>query len=265
MHEIAANVFLWGLFLLVVAWTIRGFLRSPYTLAQTMLWLPGLLLVRVLWRAKLPGKLPLAPDQGAVIVSNHRSSVDPFFVQVMAHRDVHWMVASEYCNSAAFGWFLRLVEVIPTNRGGIDTASTKIAIRHVQNGKIVGMFPEGRINMTDEVLLPGRPGAAMIALQAGVPILPCYIEGSPYYRTPWSPFLMPTTSRVRFGRLIDTRPFLDRVDDRDTHAELTMRAMKEIARLAGHPDFEPQLAGKKWKPTAEEVAEAIAGQAKRRA
>lgn len=265
MHEIAAIGFLLLVSLAIFVWALRGFLRSPYTFAQTLLWLPGLLLVRVQWRAQLPRKLPLAVNQGAVIVSNHRSSVDPFFVQVMAHRDVHWMVAKEYCDSAAFGWFLRLVEVIPTNRGGIDTAATKLAIRHVQAGKIVGMFPEGRINMTDEVLLPGRPGAALIALQAGVPILPVYIEGSPYHRTPWSPFLMMTKSRVRFGRLIDTSAYRDRVDDRELHAELTMRAMKEIARLAGYPDFEPRLAGKRWKPTQEELDAAMAKQSKRRA
>jgi 1-acyl-sn-glycerol-3-phosphate acyltransferase len=265
MHEVAAVVFLVFLAAALIGRLVWLFLRSPYTIAQTLLWIPGLLLVKVLWRATLPSKLPLAPHQGAVIVCNHRSSIDPFFVQVMAHRDVHWMVAKEYCDSPAFGWFLRLVEVIPTNRGGIDTIATKVAIRHVQNGKIVGMFPEGRINMTEDVLLPGRPGAAMIALQAGVPILPCYIEGSPYDKTPWSPFLMRTKARVRFGRLIDTTPYLADVEDREVHAALTMRAMKEIARLAGQPDFEPQLAGRRWKPTQEELEAAMAAQSRRRA
>lgn len=265
MHELATIAFLSLLVALGVAWVVWRFATSPYTIPQTILWLPGLLLVRVLWRAQLPKHVPLAPDQGAVIVSNHRSSVDPFFVQVIAHRDVHWMVAKEYCDSLAFGWFLKLVEVIPTNRGGIDTAATKLAIRHVQNGKVVGMFPEGRINMSDELLLPGRPGAAMIALKAGVPILPCYIEGSPYDKTPWSPFLILTTSRVRFGRLIETTPYLDRADDREVHGELTLRAMKEIARLAGQPEFEPQLAGRCWKPTQEELEEAMARPSRRRA
>lgn len=263
MHDVACILFLLFLVACLIAWAVRGFVRSPYTMAQTMLWLPALVLVRIQWRAQLPRGLPLPPHQGAVIVSNHRSSIDPFFVQVIAHRDVHWMVAKEYCDSPAFGWFLRLVEVIPTNRGGIDTASTKLAIRHVQNGKIVGMFPEGRINMTDELLLPGRPGAALIALQAGVPILPCYIEGSPYHKTPWSPFLMITKSRVRFGRPIDTTPYLDRVDDREVHGDLTLQAMKEIARLAGQPDFEPKLAGRHWKPTPEEIAAAHARQRRR--
>ena len=103
----------------------------------------------------------------------------------------------------------------------------------------------------------------MIALQAGVPILPCYIEGSPYHKTPWSPFLMITKSRVRFGRPIDTTPYLDRVDDREVHGELTLQAMKEIARLAGQPDFEPQLAGRHWKPTKEEIDAAHARQRRR--
>ncbi len=263
MHDVASILFLLLLAACVIAWAVRGFVRSPYTLVQTMLWLPALVLVRIQWRAQLPRGLPLPPHQGAVIVSNHRSSIDPFFVQVIAHRDVHWMVAKEYCDSPAFGWFLRLVEVIPTNRGGIDTASTKLAIRHVQNGKIVGMFPEGRINMTDELLLPGRPGAALIALQAGVPILPCYIEGSPYDKTAWSPFFMLTKSRVRFGRPIDTTPYLDRVDDRELHGELTLQAMKEIARLADQPDFEPKLAGRHWKPTKEEIDAAHARQRRR--
>jgi 1-acyl-sn-glycerol-3-phosphate acyltransferase len=221
-------------------------------------------IVKLQWRAQLPQGLPLPHDQGAVVVCNHRSSIDPFFVQVIANRDVHWMVAKEYCESAAFGWFLRLVEVIPTNRGGIDTAATKLAIRYVQQGKAVGMFPEGRINMGEELMLPGRPGAAMIALKAGVPLVPCYIQGSPYDRTPWSPFFIHTKVKVMFGRPIDTTPYLDRADDREVQGELTLLAMKEIARLAGQPDFEPELAGKRWKPTEEELEEAMEVAGRRR-
>lgn len=257
-QHLLATLFLFALVLAVVAWAANGFRRSPYTFAQTLLYLPAMVLVKIQWRASLPPGLPLRPDEGAVIVSNHRSSVDPFFVQVIAQRDVHWMVAKEYCDSKAFGWFLRLVEVIPTNRGGIDTAATKLAIRHVQNGKVIGMFPEGRINMTEELLLPVRPGAAMIALRAGVPIVPCYIEGSPYGGTAWSPFLMMTRAKVTFGAPIDVSFYADRADDREAQAELTLMVMKEVARLAGHDDYVPQLAGKRWKPTEAELRDAVA-------
>lgn len=256
-HDLAAIIFLTACVFALGGWIATGFVRSPYTFAQTLLYVPAMCIVKIQWRAQLPQGLPLPHDQGAVIVCNHRSSIDPFFIQVIANRDVHWMVAKEYCESAAFGWFLRLVEVIPTNRGGIDTAATKLAIRYVQQGKVVGMFPEGRINMSEDLMLPGRPGAAMIALKAGVPLVPCYIQGSPYDRTPWSPFLIVTKVKVKFGRPIETTPYLDRADDREVHGELTLAAMKEIARLAGQPDFEPELAGKRWKPTEAELEEAM--------
>lgn len=263
-QHVAAILFLLLVAALLIGWGLLKFRNSPYTWPQTILWLPGLILVRIRWRAKLPPELPLPKDEGAVLVSNHRSSIDPFFVQVMAHRDIHWMVAKEYCDSPKFGWFLRIVEVIPTNRGGIDTAATKLAIRYLKEGKIVGMFPEGRINMTDELLLPARPGAAMIALKAGVPILPCYIAGSPYDRTAWSPFLMTARATVRFGKPIDLSFYADRADDREVQAEITQLVMQEIARLAGQDGYQPKMAGKRWKPTNEELEADMAASVRRR-
>jgi 1-acyl-sn-glycerol-3-phosphate acyltransferase len=264
-QTVAAACFLVLVLAALLVWAASAIRRSPYTVVQTLLWPPALVLVRMLWRAKLPRGLPLAPHEGAVLVSNHRSSIDPFFVQVIAYRDVHWMVAKEYCDHPAFGWFLRIMEVIPTNRGGIDTAATKLVIRYLKEGKVVGMFPEGRINMTDELLLPARPGAAMAALKAGVPIVPCYIEGSPYDRTPWSPFFMSARVRVRFGDPIDLSYYADRADDREVQAEIMQSVMQEIARLAGRNDFQPRLAGKRWKPTAEELEADMAASVRRRA
>ena len=110
------------------------------------------------------------------------------------------------------------------------------------------MFPEGRINTTDGILLPGRPGAALIALKARVPVIPCYIDGSPYDGTPYGALLMPANVRLRIGRPIDLSPYYDRGGDREVQEDLTRRFLKEIARLAGNPDFEPRLAGRFYKP-----------------
>ena len=45
----------------------------------------------------------------------------------------------------------------------------------------------------------------MIALKAGVPLVPCYIQGSPYDKTPWSPFLIHTKVKVKFGQSEERR------------------------------------------------------------
>lgn len=259
-----AVVFLIAIIAAPVAWSVWRTRRGSLTLVQAMLWRLAWLLVKFQWRARLPGQLPIPEGQGAIVVSNHRSSIDPFFIQVSTRRKVHYMVAREYCVHPAFGPLLRTCEVIPVGRGGVDTAATKTAIRLAQNGELVGMFPEGRINMTDELLLPGRPGVALIALKARVPILPCYIEGSPYNGTAWSPFLMRAKVRIRFGELIDISEYYGREQEEGVHAEIMLRCLKAVAELAGQPDFEPRMAGRNWKPTAEQIEADLAAQEARR-
>ncbi|MFN0018731.1 MAG: lysophospholipid acyltransferase family protein [Pirellulaceae bacterium] len=229
--------------------------RSRYNPVQYVGWCVARLLTRLLWRAQTVGQFPMV-EGGAIIVCNHRSSVDPFFVQTSLYRKAHWMVAKEFVEHPALGWFLKgICECIPANRGGIDTASTKLAIRLASQGELVGMLPEGRINRTEEFLLPARPGAALVALKAGVPIVPCYIEGSPYGGTVISPFLMTAQTRIYFGQPIETSEYAARADEEGLAAEITLRALRAIAELAGRPDFQPQLAGRRWIPTAESPAE----------
>jgi 1-acyl-sn-glycerol-3-phosphate acyltransferase len=116
-----------------------------------------------------------------------------------------------------------------------------------EEGRLVGIFPEGRINTTDALLLPGRPGPALVALKARVPIVPCYIHGAPYSESVPGSFLTPAKTRLVVGQPIDIAPFVAREDEEGVLVELTLRLLREIATLAGRPDYEPQLAGRKWK------------------
>ena len=229
---------------LIVWW-----LRSPLTIAQTFLWLGNYLIARLLWGTQVEGRLPVQPGKGAVIVANHRSSIDPSLIQTSIRRVVYWMVAREYCEAPVLRTLLRIFQVIPVGRGGIDTAATKQAIRLAQDGGLVGMFPEGRINESKDVLLlPGRPGAALVALKARVPIIPVYISGSPYDGTALGPLRMRTHVHVHIGGTIDLSEYYGREKEEGVTQEITKRLLLEIARLAGHPEFEPQLAGRRWKP-----------------
>jgi 1-acyl-sn-glycerol-3-phosphate acyltransferase len=265
LQSALAALFLLLTISLPIVWILRRLPKQPVSFFQSLLWGLAWLLVKFQWRASLPGRLPIPDNQGAIVVSNHRSSVDPFFIQVSTSRKVHYMVAREYCIHPAFGPMLRTCEVIPVGRGGVDTAATKSAIRLVANGGLVGMFPEGRINMTDELLLPGRPGAVLIALKGRVPILPCYIEGSPYYRTSWSPFLMRARVRIQFGEPIDLSEYYGREQEPGVLPEVMQRCLKAVAALAGQPAFQPKMAGRNWKPTTEEIeADMAAGEARRR-
>lgn len=229
-------------------WLVRGYRRSHYHgLAQAGLYVYNLLMTRYLWRAEVRGTLDVPPGQAALIVSNHRGPIDPSFIALATLRPVHWMVAAEYFSMPVFGWALRTLEAIPTRRGGVDIASTKQALRYLKSGELVGVFPEGRINTTRDVLLPVRPGVALVALHARVPVIPCYLHGTPYDGTTAGFLFLPARGRVWIGRPIDLTAYYDR-EDKEVLEEVTRLLLREIARLAGRADYEPQLAGRIWKP-----------------
>jgi 1-acyl-sn-glycerol-3-phosphate acyltransferase len=137
------------------------------------------------------------------------------------------MVAREYCHHFIFGPILRLAQVIPTNRSGMDTAATKAAIRITKEGRLVGMFPEGRLNHTKQPLVSIRSGAAVVAQRASVPIIPLYIHGSPYRRTVWSPLLIPGNVAITFGQ-----PIFPAIPENDA----TEKSLTPIANLSYSDD-----------------------------
>jgi 1-acyl-sn-glycerol-3-phosphate acyltransferase len=228
----------------LIVWISVLLRRSPFTPAQSALYALNYLLVRILWRLEIHSPFPIPPGHGAVIVCNHRCPIDPAFLAITVPRAIHWMVAKEYCEYPGFRQLLRLCEVIPVRRGAVDPAAVRAAIRLAKRGELVGIFPEGRINTTERLLLPGRSGAAMIALNAGVPIVPCYIHKAPYDGTTLGCLLMPAAVRLEIGSPIDVSAYADAGDHRDALEELTRRVLREMARLGGQADFEPQVGGR---------------------
>lgn len=230
----------------VGVWIGWALARSPYTPIQSVLVFGNLMLARVLWRGDVPKELPIAAGQGAVIIANHRSSIDPLFIQVSARRQVHWFVAAEFATNFVVSFLYKFTGAIPIKRSGRDTAATKYAIRLAKSGGLIGMFPEGTINVTDDFMLKVRPGAILVALKAGVPILPCYIHGSPYRDSALSPLVMPARVKLVVGQPIDLLPLTKQFDEKAAIQEATKACMRAIAALAGRNDYEPQLAGRRW-------------------
>lgn len=119
------------------------------------------------------------PREGPVIViSNHISSLDPFLIQSTCPRVIRWMMAREYFDMPVARTLCGKLGFIPVTRTGRDPTSLKSALRTLEAGHVLGIFPEGRIAPTME-LLPFQPGLAMIAQRTSTPICPVAIEGVP--------------------------------------------------------------------------------------
>jgi 1-acyl-sn-glycerol-3-phosphate acyltransferase len=90
-------------------------------------------------------------------------------------------------------------------------------------------------------------------------VIPVFVSGSPYDGTALGSFFMPAHARVVVGEPIDISAYYDE-DEKEVLAELTRRFLVEIAKLSGRQDFEPQIAGRRWKWGAEDENGALENQ-----
>ena len=141
---------------------------------------------------------PLPMSGAAILVSNHISGLDPVLLQAASSRLIIWMMAKEYYDLKSLNWFFKIVEAIPVRRGSRDTSSTRAAIRALAAGRVLGIFPEGRIETSDE-LLPFHVGVAVIALRTKVPVYPAFLNGTTRGKEMLPAVLSPNTVSLRFG------------------------------------------------------------------
>jgi 1-acyl-sn-glycerol-3-phosphate acyltransferase len=214
-----------------------------------------------LWcRLTTSGPSPIPDEGAAIVIANHTSPLDPLVLQAGTPRPIGFFFAREYYDFLGLRRVWRRLGCIPVNRTGYDAAATKAGVRRLSEGELVGVFPEGRMNLDGSGLLPGRYGAAMLALRARVPVVPAVISGAPLGHTMIRPYFVPCRIHVKYGEPIDLRSYYRRPIDRQLLSEVTTLMMRELARLGGMPcprpyqGRVPPVNGKGWKPPLAELA-----------
>ncbi|GAW93226.1 lysophospholipid acyltransferase family protein [Calderihabitans maritimus] len=144
-----------------------------YTVAKQIV----LLFFRICCRWQVVGKENLPPQGPVVVVANHVSYWDPPVLGVALPRQIHFMAKEELFRIPLLGPLIRILGAFPVKRGKSDRAALKAGLQLLQEGKVLGLFPEGTRSKTGQ-LLPFQPGAALLALKAGVPIVPVALQGS---------------------------------------------------------------------------------------
>lgn len=135
------------------------------------------------------------PPRGAfVMASNHISHFDPPFLSGwFPGRKLDWIAMSDLFATSWSDRAFRWLDVIPVDRDGDDRHALREAMRRLEDGRVIGVFPEGGIRDGDRSLVAGGPvrgGAAMMAARAGCPIVPVVILGSErlYNAKNWLPW-----------------------------------------------------------------------------
>jgi 1-acyl-sn-glycerol-3-phosphate acyltransferase len=183
--------------------------------------------LRWLYRLRAEGKENLPSEGGYVLAANHVSNFDPWplgvplwprrFLRFMAKSELYWWPLGHVINAG--GGF-------PVRRGERDVEAINTAVELARQGHVIAMFPHGtrqRKGLVKRYQPKAHTGAARIALQARVPLVPAAIAGTDH-------LLKLGRLRVRYGKPIA----LDDLAGGDPSAsarEATERLMAEIERL----------------------------------
>ncbi|MBC7783135.1 MAG: 1-acyl-sn-glycerol-3-phosphate acyltransferase [Burkholderiales bacterium] len=162
-------------------------------------------LARVYHDVQVSGATRLPRTGAAIVISNHISSLDPLLIQSVVDRPIAWMVAREYYEAPALKWLFEGIQAIPVSRDGRDSSALRAAFRTLEAGRVLGIFPEGRIQLRPPAILPFQSGVAMIAVRSGAPVIPVYQTGTTAGLSMVRAVLLPQFVRVRFGSPIDLK------------------------------------------------------------
>jgi 1-acyl-sn-glycerol-3-phosphate acyltransferase len=188
--------------------------------------LRGLFDLRVEGAERLPATGPF------ILAANHHNYLDGVVLGVAVPRPIAFLVMPRVFGATPLHPpFHRRIGSIPVRLERPDPGAIRRVLRVLDAGRVVGIFPEGPFSQEGR-LVRGQPGAAMVALRAGVPVVPAAIEGT-YEALRGRRFYLPRRRplSVRFGEPLHLgRPRRAR-PGRAEREEVTHRIMSEIAAL----------------------------------
>jgi 1-acyl-sn-glycerol-3-phosphate acyltransferase len=126
-------------------------------------------------RVHVAGLENVPTDGPLILAANHISNADPPFMAVWLTpalgRPIHWMAKAEALDWPVAGWFMRQNGAFGIRRGAADTEAFRLAKSVLDDGRVLGAFPEGTRSGTG-ALQPAKDGVTLLALRTGAPILP---------------------------------------------------------------------------------------------
>jgi len=173
----------------------------PRTLGRVVAWLSGV-------SVSLTGSELLEPGVPYIFAANHQSQFDIFALQGYLGFDFRWLLKLELFKIPVFGKAMQLAGYIPVDRahGRKALQSLDEAARRIAGGTSVAIFPEGT-RSPDGRLGQFKAGAIVLAIKAGVPVVPVAIIGTHQVLPKGRLLVRPGRVEIRVGAPIATREY----------------------------------------------------------
>ena len=132
--------------------------------------------LHLIFRYKVEGQENIPADGGVIVALNHRSYWDVVFAGSIIRRPLRYMAKAALFENPLFARLITTFGAFPIQRGSGDIGAIKSALSILKGGNVMLIFPEGR-RILDGSHPGGKPGVALIATMAKVPVVPICISG----------------------------------------------------------------------------------------
>lgn len=192
-------------------------------------------------RCAVVGADSIPPDGPVIVAGNHVSYFDPPVLSIALNRPIRFIAKRELFQLPLLGHFLAAIGTFPVDRSRPDVKCVRRAVRVLERGEVLGIFPEGTRNKTPE-LLPFLYGVGWLAIVTRVPVVPVIIDGYIPMR-PGSEWMWPGQLRVVCGAPVTFSPELF-PDGRKPHRARASQAIFQQVKalLRSDPMRKPEVA-----------------------
>lgn len=131
----------------------------------------------LLYRPEFEGRNNIPKSGSVILAGNHTNNLDAAIMLAGPKRVVHMLAKKELFKSKISNAFFRSMGCIPVDRKIHDENAKSEAIEALKNNEVIGIFPEGTVNRTNDIILPFKYGAVSFAKKTGAYIVPFTITG----------------------------------------------------------------------------------------
>ncbi len=195
-------------------------------------------LLRLVFRPRIEGLENVPASGPAIVAGNHLSFSDHFLMPAILKRRITFLAKAEYFTGPGIkgrltAAFFRSAGQIPVDRSGKDAGQAAIreGLGVLRKGELLGIYPEGT-RSHDGRLYKGKVGVAVMALKAGVPVVPCAMIGTFEAQPPGKviPNIHPVV--IRFGKPLDFSRYAGMEDEKAILRAVTDEIMYAILSLS---------------------------------